>query len=459
MEHDTSPDEADAERRLVACIEKALGGRVVRMDRQPRWRPSWDAEVDRGGETIRVHVRGDRAVGLESKPLRQEYEVLRTLEQQGIPVPKIYGWCDDPIAIVMQHVEGIAYEGGADTDPVKLRAVEDYMATLARIHQLDPALFAAAGFVMPKDAREVALAYFNLADGIYQASKDRPEPLIEFVRGWILRNIPMHRTRVSLVTADAPQFMRRDDRVAAFIDLEMATLGDPMADLASMRLRDTIEPNGDLGLLYKYYQDQGGDTLDQDVLNFHTVVNFICVPMISQVSLRAKHPHPAFVEYLSWSLSGNRCALAAIADRKGMTLDPVPMVPSKASDQAFALEDLVAHCADMPQSGFFRQHPVLSLALYAQQVQAIGGTIEEAELDELEPILGYRPADRETADADLEHFVMKAGADADEMLVRYFHTREMRRFQLLIGYPSPIIERGLADVSKAFAASPESALS
>jgi aminoglycoside phosphotransferase (APT) family kinase protein len=41
--------------------------------------------------------------------------------------------------------------------------------------------------------------------------------------------------------------MRDGGRVSAVIDLEMAIIGDPMADLASMRLRDTIEPTGDLG--------------------------------------------------------------------------------------------------------------------------------------------------------------------------------------------------------------------
>src|SRR3546814_1898490 len=62
-----------------------------------------------------VHIRGDRDAGQEMQPLRREYDVLCLLESEGIPVPKMYGWCDDPAAIVMERVDAQAYLGGADS--------------------------------------------------------------------------------------------------------------------------------------------------------------------------------------------------------------------------------------------------------------------------------------------------------------------------------------------------------
>jgi aminoglycoside phosphotransferase (APT) family kinase protein len=444
---------ADAESaKLVACVERLTGGTVTGFEPQARWRPSWNVAVDVAGETRRVHVRGDRAAGLGTKPLDQEYRTLCVLERNGIPVPHIYGWCDDPIAIVMEHVPGTPYEGGADSDPAKRAALEEYVATLGRIHRIDPAEFVAAGHALPADPEEIALTYFRMGDAAYRKGKAGPDALVEFVRGWLMRNIPRHRTRAVPITCDAPQFMHEGGRLRAFIDLEMARLGDPMADLASMRLRNTIEPSGDLARVYRHYARAGGEPLDRAALDFHTVVNFICVPMISASTLRDKRPHPAFVEYFSWCVSGSQGAIATIAATMGLALEPPPKIAPRPSAQLNGLDDLVAHCAAMPApQGFFREEPLLSLARYARNVAAIGDAVEAAELDELVPILGHRPADAPGAEAALEAFVLAAGPEADAMLLRYFYRRETRRFQLIADYPSPIVGRGWTDISAAFA--------
>src|SRR3546814_7772104 len=81
--------------------------------------------------------RGDRVGGQEMQPLRREYDVLCLLEREGIPVPKMYGWCDDPAAIVMERVDAQAYLGGADSDPNHHRLTGDYMAIMAAVHRID----------------------------------------------------------------------------------------------------------------------------------------------------------------------------------------------------------------------------------------------------------------------------------------------------------------------------------
>jgi aminoglycoside phosphotransferase (APT) family kinase protein len=439
------------EARLLEAVEKATGGVVRKLERHQRWRPSWTAEVEKSDQIMRVYIRGERAAGLESKPLRQEYEVLRRLSEHQIPVPQIYGWCENPAAILMEQVEGEPYEGGADQDQAKYTAVREYMAALAQIHALDPGIFVTQSLQLPINSRSAALGYFEIADSAYQASKDAPDPLIEFVRRWILRNVPDTPGRISFLTGDAPQFMMKNGKLVALIDLEMATFGDPMADLASMRLRDTIEPAGDLAGLYRTYSEASGLVLDSVRLQFHTVVNFICVPMISAASLRKKHPHPAFLEYFSWAISGRRCALEAIAQAMNIELVPPPAVATAHDARIDAFDDLVAHAETLElPAGFFRQHPMLSLAHFTRRSQLLGPGMDEAELEDMAAILGRRPKDIPSGERDLEEFVLSAAPDNDEALVRHFYRREVRRYALMQDYPTPINQRWLTDISDAF---------
>jgi hypothetical protein len=43
-----------------AWVERTLGGRILRYERVPRWRPAFDLELERGGAVLAVHFRGER---------------------------------------------------------------------------------------------------------------------------------------------------------------------------------------------------------------------------------------------------------------------------------------------------------------------------------------------------------------------------------------------------------------
>src|SRR3546814_14027226 len=66
-------------------------------------------------------------------------------------------------------------------------------------------------------------------------------------------HLPLHRTQTALLIADAPQFFHDGERVTHIFDLELAHVGDPMADLASVRVRDINEPIGGMTQLLKRY--------------------------------------------------------------------------------------------------------------------------------------------------------------------------------------------------------------
>jgi len=419
-------------------------GPVREITRQDRWRPAWDAIVDGPEGAIPLYVRAGRGEGLETRPLSHEYAVLRLLEAKGVPVPKLYGWCPEPEAIVMEGVADQPFHGGAHENPELHGIVQDYMAILADIHRISLDDVAEAGIEIPNRSEDVALAYFRLADKAYQAGKTQPEPLIEFLRQWALANIPQNRTEMCLLVADAPQFFHNDETVTAIYDLEMAHVGDPMMELASVRVRDINEPIGDMPRLFDRYLAEGGAAIDWSALDYHTLVSFLAVPMMTRSTFSEKHPHPAFVEYLSWNLACSRAALEVLAEVSGTTLEPVEDVVMSAGTFADAYDDLVALAEDLPApEGLLREAPVLSLARYLRRVDEIGGAIERLEHEDAQAIIGGRFETRAEAEAALEEFVRENGQSRQAELLRLFHRRMMRRLQLLRGYPAPIVTRGL----------------
>ncbi|BBP58098.1 hypothetical protein PHLH4_16880 [Pseudomonas sp. St316] len=48
------------EEKLRTFVEGLLGGKVTAMQRLPRWRPAWNLELQREGETLQLHIRGER---------------------------------------------------------------------------------------------------------------------------------------------------------------------------------------------------------------------------------------------------------------------------------------------------------------------------------------------------------------------------------------------------------------
>lgn len=440
----TDTSEATIRAGIARWVEKRLSGTVRDIVRLERWRPSWNVAAETPVGEIKLHFRSDRGAGLETRPLRAEYEVLRLLDEEGVPVPKIYGWCEDPEAIVMAALDDHPFHGGADIDPALHAMIEAYMAILARIHCIDTAKAAAAGLAIPKTAEDIALAYFRLADAAYLKGKAGPEPMIEFFRSWITRNVPMHRTRAVLLVADAPQFFHDGTAITAIYDLEMAHVGDPMMDLASIRVRDINEPIGGIATLIEAYRIASGEPIDWSVLQFHTIVSFMAVPMMTGATLRGMHPHPAFVEYLSWDLGASRAAIETLAEVQGIALDPVASLTPQLTRHGEALADLVAVAEKQPPpDGLLREDRVLSLARYAKRADEIGPAIDRLEIAEIAALIGHTPGSIEEAHAALEAFVLAQGERHEAALIRLFHASTMRRLQLLEGYPGPIVTRGL----------------
>ena len=141
-------DERDegADARVRRWIESEVGGTVVDLRRQPRWRPVWFVDVDRGGERLELVVRGERTDMPLIFPLDHEMHLQEVMHDHGIPTPKVYGMIDDPLAYVMDRVGGQQdFTGTSDED--RRSAVDDYLQILARLHTLPLEPFVEAGIM------------------------------------------------------------------------------------------------------------------------------------------------------------------------------------------------------------------------------------------------------------------------------------------------------------------------
>jgi aminoglycoside phosphotransferase (APT) family kinase protein len=207
----------------------------------------------KGGQsnpTYRLDTPSGRAFVLRRKPpgkllpgahaVDREARVMSALGAQGFPVPHVHGLCEDEAIIgtpffVMDLVEGrIVWEASfPGLTPAERAAHFDTMnATIARLHSYDPAAIGlgdygrATGFVERQVAR-----WSKQYEGDVEAGR---LPAMDWVSAWLKDNLPPDSGEARVVhgdyRCDNMIFAPDEPRVAAVLDWELSTLGDPAAD-------------------------------------------------------------------------------------------------------------------------------------------------------------------------------------------------------------------------------------
>ncbi len=303
------------------------------------------------------------------------------------------------------------------------------MEILARLHSLDVAKFEKLGLRRPKSAAEIGLGDFPLWEKSFRKQKNQPEPLIEFVAGWLKRNAPQHRTKACMLAGDAGQFIFEDSRVTAMLDLELAYIGDPMADFAGMLCRDLSEPLGDLSHGFHHYAEITGEAVDTDAVHYHTI-RFGMVTPLAVAPLCAQPPPGLNVaQYVGWNLVYGRIPLELLARFVGAELE-APELPEPGTTRFGAIHDALVRDLDAANDRY-EIDVALRTAQYLREIDQRGARLEDQDLDEAGELLGKRPADWREADRQLEELVLGAGPEDDARLVRFFYRRTLRNEALL----------------------------
>ncbi len=167
----------------------------------------------------RVVVRGERSDTPLVFPLEHEMLFQRLLDEHGIPVPHVHGWCDEPRAYAMAAVPGTPNFDGTPADQ-RATIVDEYVQTMARMHGLPIDKFVDAGVIRgssPADAAHVGIRRF---EHVYRSTKVRPDPLMEFVLGWLRRHPLPVSNREAPIVWDSGQFHHQDGHFVSMIDVD-----------------------------------------------------------------------------------------------------------------------------------------------------------------------------------------------------------------------------------------------
>ncbi len=421
---------------VSAWLAENIGGRVRSIERQARWRPQWLAEVERDNDLVSLMVRGERYDSDMTWPLRHEADFQRIMDDQGIRVPKVWGWIDHPTAYVMDLVPGT--HDTKDLPPeVTAQIVDEYLEELVRLHQLDTTPFLEAGIDRAGPGENPALVSFNRMNAMYRRQKHHHDPLLEFFIDWLTRHPIAPNDREAAVVWDSGQFMHHEGHFTHIIDVELGHIGDPMVDLAGWRMRDSIMNFGDFNAIYDRYADLIGAPVDIDAIQWHHIY-FTLSNQLAFSHARVDPPLESdFATNMQWCNETNIYATEALGEYLGIDLPTVELPVDEETMAAAAIDHLVRTLSTLKVDDEYAQYKLRGAFREARHVQRwdqIGRTIVAQNLDDLHQLLGARPETMRDGDRLLEEFVISRNADGrhDVALCQLFHKRNLRA-QMLNG--------------------------
>ncbi|HVO55841.1 MAG TPA: phosphotransferase family protein [Solirubrobacterales bacterium] len=204
--------------------------------------------------TYRVQDAGGRRWALRRPPLGKtlgsahdmgrEHRVLAALAPTAVPVPPLVGLCEDESVTgapfyVMEFVEGPILRGLAEAeasfpDEDDRRAIGFRVAdTLAQIHAVDPD---AAGLGELGRKQDYVARQLRRWQGQWEKSKTRELAVVDRVHERLAARIP-EQGPATIVHGDYRldnMILAPSGEVAAVVDWELCTLGDPLADVGTL---------------------------------------------------------------------------------------------------------------------------------------------------------------------------------------------------------------------------------
>jgi aminoglycoside phosphotransferase (APT) family kinase protein len=182
----------------------------------------------------------------------REHKVIAALQDTDVPVPPLAGFCDDEAVndapfFVMDFVEGPILRTGKDAaafDEPQRRAIgERVVDTLVALHELDPDQVELGDLGRKEDYVKRQLKRWA---GQWEKSKTRDVPRVEEVHDKLAGRVP-EQGPATIVHGDYRldnMILAPSGEVAAVVDWELCTLGDPLADV---------------GMLLVYWSEEGDD--------------------------------------------------------------------------------------------------------------------------------------------------------------------------------------------------------
>lgn len=203
----------------------------------------------------------------------REFRVISALNPVGFPVPRPIALCTDEDVIgtafyVMEGVEGRALWDGTlpGFEPAARRQhYEALVQVLAELHSLDWQMIGLGDFGKPGNYFERQVQRWTRQ---YRAAQTEENPAIERLIAFLSTTVP-EQSRASVIHGD----YRLDNvlyhpahpEIAAVLDWELSTIGDPLADFAYLAMNWVLPLDGQAGLDGADLAALGIPTLDEIV--------------------------------------------------------------------------------------------------------------------------------------------------------------------------------------------------
>ena len=203
----------------------------------------------RSNLTYRVTDTADHAWVLRRPPLGQvlatahdmgrEHRIIDALAPTDVPVAPVVGLCTDEAVIgapfyVMGFVEGLVARNADAAKHLDVaargRASEQLADVLARIHAVDPDAVGLGDLGRKEGYIERQLKRWY---GQWESSRTRDLPVVDEVHDALAARVP-EQGPAAIVHGDYRLdncMLRPDGTIAAVLDWELCTLGDPLADV------------------------------------------------------------------------------------------------------------------------------------------------------------------------------------------------------------------------------------
>ena len=235
-------DVAALERWMTANVAGFEGPLGVSQFKGGQSNPTYRLDTPSGAFVLRRKPPGTLLPGAHA--VEREARVMSALGGTGFPVPRIHGLCEDASVIgtpffVMDLVDGrIVWEASfPGLDPATRAAHFDAMnRAIAQLHAIDPTAIGLADYGRPAAFVERQVARWSKQ---YLSDTDAGRlPQMNALVDWLGKHLPPDRGEVRVVHGDfrcdnmifAPESSGEEPRVAAVLDWELSTIGDPVAD-------------------------------------------------------------------------------------------------------------------------------------------------------------------------------------------------------------------------------------
>jgi aminoglycoside phosphotransferase (APT) family kinase protein len=176
----------------------------------------------------------------------REARLLTSLEPTPVRVPRVLAVCDDNTVIgapfyVMELVDGVVVTDklpeALDNPQQRALIADELIESLVELHAVDYSAIGLEGFGRPSGYLERQLRRFS---GLWEHNRTRELPEVERVYRWLSTNLPDsppativhgdYRLGNTMFASAAPA------QLIAIFDWEMATIGDPLADLGYLMI-------------------------------------------------------------------------------------------------------------------------------------------------------------------------------------------------------------------------------